>query len=243
MVSSRIRPGWLTIAAVALFIVLFAELFFSVRPNSQTFDESAHIYAGYSYWKHGDFGINPEHPPVAKMLATLPLLPLHLEVQPPPPIFFRGASALGGRIFLYTHDADRLLLRARLAMSFFTFALALLILLGAREMFGNLAAVIALLLFVFDPNMLANGALVTTDMALSATLFAAVYAFYRYTRKPTLLRLMLCGLASGLAVSVKHSGLIVLPLLVLLSIGTLVLPRAASDESPARSRRSEAVRL
>jgi hypothetical protein len=243
MVSSRIRPGWLTIAAVALFIVLFAELFFSVRQNSQTFDESAHIYAGYSYWKHGDFGINPEHPPVAKMLATLPLLPLHLEVQPPPPIFFRGASALGGRIFLYTHDADRLLLRARLAMSFFTFALALLILLGAREMFGNLAAVIALLLFVFDPNMLANGALVTTDMALSATLFAAVYAFYRYTRKPTLLRLMLCGLASGLAVSVKHSGLIVLPLLVLLSIGTLVLPRAASDESPARSRRSEAVRL
>ena len=65
MLSSRYRPGWLTIAAFVLFAVLFAELFFSVRQNSQTFDESAHIYAGYSYWTRGDFGINPEHPPVA----------------------------------------------------------------------------------------------------------------------------------------------------------------------------------
>ncbi len=127
MFSSRIRPGWLTIVAAVLFVVLFAELFFSVRQNSQTFDESAHIYAGYSYWKHGDFGINPEHPPLAKMLATLPLLPLHLDVQPPLPIPFRPASFLGGRTFLYTHNADQLLLRARLAMSIFTFALALLI--------------------------------------------------------------------------------------------------------------------
>lgn len=243
MLSDRVRPGWLAIAAVALFIVLFAELFFSVRQNSQTFDESAHMYAGYSYWKTGDFGINPEHPPVAKMLATIPLLPLHLDVQPAPPIYFRAASAIGGRVFLYSHDADRLLLRARLGMSVFTFAFGLLILLCAREMFGDLTAIIALLLFVFEPNILANGALVTTDLALSAALFAAVYTFYRYTRKPTLLRLLLCGLASGLAVSVKHSGLIVLPLLALLSLGMLLLPPATSDGSPAPSRRSEALRL
>lgn len=243
MSSSRLRPAWLTVAAAVLFVVLFAELFFSVRQNSQTFDESAHIYAGYSYWTRGDFGINPEHPPVAKMLATLPLLPLHLDAPPALPIYFRAASALGGRSFLYSHNADQILLRSRLAMSFFTFALALLILLGAREMFGDVAAAIALLLFVFEPNILANGALVTTDAALSATLFATVYAFYRYTRKPTLVRLLICGLASGLAVSVKHSGLIVFPLLLLLSVGVLLLPRAASGESPAPSRRSEALRL
>src|SRR5581483_7645095 len=124
-----------------------------------------------------------------------------------------------------------------------TFALALLILLGAREMFGGVAALIALLLFVFNPNVVANGALVTTDMALSATLFAAVYTFYRYTRRPTPTRLLLCALACGLTLSVKHSGLIVFPLLVLLSIGTLLLPRAASDPSPDSTRRRQALRL
>ena len=243
MFSSRSRPGWLTIAAALLFVVLFAELFFSVRQNSQTFDESAHIYAGYSYWTRGDLGINPEHPPVAKMLATLPLLPLHLDAPPPLPIYFRAASALGGRIFLYSHNADQILLRARLAMSIFTFALALLILLAAREMFGDVASVIALLIFVFEPNILANGALVTTDMAISAALFAAVYAFYRYTRRPTLIRLLLCGLACGLALSVKHSGLIVFPLLVLLSVGTLLLPQPATGDPPAPSRRKQALRF
>lgn len=243
MFSSRIRPGWLTVTAAVLFIVLFVELFFSVRQNSQTFDESAHIYAGYSYWKHGDFGINPEHPPVAKMLATLPLLPLHLDVQPPPPVYFRAASSLGGRIFLYTHDADQLLLRARLAISIFTFALALLILLEAREMFGNVAAAVALLLFVFEPNILANGALVTTDMAVSATLFAAIYAFYRFTKRPTPARLLLCGLACGLVVSVKHSGIIVFPMLVLLAVGTLLLPPAPGSESSVPSRRRQVLWL
>ena len=242
MSSPRLRPGWFAIAAAILFLVLFAELFFSVRQNSQTFDESAHLYAGMSYWQRGDFGVNPEHPPLAKMLATVPLLPLHLDVQPQPPIYFRAASAVGGRIFLYSHDADRLLLRARLGMSIFTFALGLLILLAAREMFGDLAAIIALLLFVFEPNVLANGALVTTDLALSATLFAAVYAFYRYTRKPTAARLLLCAIASGLVLSVKHSGLIVFPLLILLSVGTLFLPTAAVN-TVAASRRHQALRL
>lgn len=243
MLSSRFRPGWLTVAAVSLFIVLFAELFLSVRQNSQTFDESAHMYAGYSYWKHGDFGINPEHPPLAKMIATIPLLPLHLDAPPPLPIPIRPASFLGGRIFLYSHNADQMLLRARLGMSIFTCALGLLILLGAREMFGDVAAAVAVLLFVFEPNILANGALVTTDMAVSATLFATVYTFYRYTRKHTLIRLLLCAVAAGLALCVKHSGLIIFPVLVLLAIGDLLLPRTAIDELPALSRRTKALRL
>lgn len=243
MLSSGLPPAWLKISTAVLFVVLFAELFFSVRQNSQTFDESAHIYAGYSYWTRGDFGINPEHPPVAKMLAALPLLPLHLVAPPGPPMYFRAASSVGGSIFLYSHNADQILLRARLAMSLFTFALAFLIVLSAREMFGDVAAAIALLLFVFEPNILANGALVTTDMALSATLFATVYAFYRYTRRPTPVRLLLCALASGLAVSVKHSGLIVFPLLVLLSIGTLLLPPTTNSRTPLPSRRRQALRL
>ncbi|HEX5282939.1 MAG TPA: phospholipid carrier-dependent glycosyltransferase [Bryocella sp.] len=234
---------WLVLSAAMLFVVLFAELFLSVRQNSQTFDETAHIYAGYSYWKHGDFGINPEHPPLAKMVATIPLLPMHLAVQPPLPIHFRAASALGGRQFLYTHDADKILLRSRMAMSVFTYALALLVFFCAREMFGNVAAVIALLLFVFEPNILANGALVTTDMALSATLFAAVYAFYRYTRSPTVLRLLVCAVSAGLVLCVKHSGLIIFPLLVLLAVAALLLPRDNGEPIAASQRRIHPVRL
>jgi hypothetical protein len=44
------------------------------RRESQTWDEGCHILAGYSYWTRGDFGVNLEHPPVVRLLASFPLL-------------------------------------------------------------------------------------------------------------------------------------------------------------------------
>ena len=204
-------------AASCLAIVLGAELLLSIRQESQTFDESAHLYAGLSYWKSFDFGINPEHPPLVKLVAALPLLPLGLEVPPPPNIPFRGASAVAGVQFLYSHDADALLFRARAAVAIFTLSLALLIFAASREMFGAGAALFALTLLVFEPNILAHGALVTTDIGAACCLFASVYAFYRYVKRPSVPRLVVCGIVTGLALAAKHSALVILPILVILA--------------------------
>jgi hypothetical protein len=57
-----------------LLIILSLQLFFSVRRESQTWDEANHIYTGYRTWTNRDFGLNPEHPPLVKLVATLPLL-------------------------------------------------------------------------------------------------------------------------------------------------------------------------
>jgi len=35
-----------------------------------SWDEDDIIYAGYTTSKHGDFGLNPEHPPLVKLLAS-----------------------------------------------------------------------------------------------------------------------------------------------------------------------------
>jgi hypothetical protein len=71
-----------------LLIVLSLQLFLSVRKKSQTWDEGNHIFAGYRSWTHADFGLNPEHPPLVKLLATVPLLPLHPDSLP----FSKSAS-------------------------------------------------------------------------------------------------------------------------------------------------------
>src|SRR5260370_13825349 len=94
MLLDGLRKRWIITAVACLLVVLAAELFLSIRQESQTFDESAHIYSGYSYWKRADFGINPEHPPLVMLVAALPLLPLRLSVHPPPNIYFRAASAV-----------------------------------------------------------------------------------------------------------------------------------------------------
>ena len=62
-------------AIAALLLIIFAALLVSsVRQESQTYDESTHLYAGFEYWKHADFGVNPENPPLVKMIAAMPLL-------------------------------------------------------------------------------------------------------------------------------------------------------------------------
>jgi hypothetical protein len=212
--------------------VLVGELWLSVWNESQTWDEAAHIYAGYSYWTRGDFGMNPEHPPLVKLVASLPLLPLKLNPPPVPETYFRIAPYVGAQGLLYAGDADGLLFRARIATSLFTLALALLVFAAGYEMFGYGAAILSLLLFVFEPNILGNGALVATDLAVASCFFATVYVFYRYVKRPSPGRLVLCGVVAGLALAAKHSGNGILPVLVLLAFVEMLFRRRAALATP-----------
>ena len=99
--------------------------------------------------------------------------------------------------------------------------LAIFVFLAARRMFGKGPALLALLLLVFEPTVLAHGAEVTTDLPVTCWLFGAVYAFYRYTESPSALRLIFSGLATGLALATKHSAAVLLPILVLLAIADI----------------------
>jgi hypothetical protein len=204
-------------------------LFLSVRRQSQTWDEANHIYAGYRTWKDADFGLNPEHPPLVKLVATLPLLSTPLKVPALEDRFFKEDAFLGGKDFLYRNDADKILLRTRIASAVFTLLLALTVFLAAKEFFGTVAGFVSLSLLAFDPNLLAHGALVTTDAALSCFMFASVYAFYRYRKVPSIWRMTVVGMAVGLALAVKHTGILVLPILLLLAICELVLYRLRAE--------------
>ena len=206
------------IAAVCLLlIVLSLQLFFSVRRESQTWDEANHIYTGYRSWTHADYGLNPEHPPLVKLLATMPLLWLPLKSPALQERFFKEDAFLRGKEFLYQNDADKILARTRTAAAILTLLTALVVFLGTREMFGTGAAFIALTLLTFDPNLLAHGALITTDVGLACFMFLSVYLYYRFLKSPSALRLIAAGIAVGLVLAVKHTGLLVLPILFLLS--------------------------
>jgi len=114
----------------------------------------------------------------------------------------------------------------------FSLAAALLVFFAAREMFNLRAGLIALTLFCFDPTLLAFGAYVTTDMAASCTIFATIYALWRYVQRPTPARLAVTGIAAGLALAAKHSTVLLAPMIVLLLAGEL----AARAISPRRPR-------
>jgi hypothetical protein len=181
--------------------------------------------------KIGDFGLNPEHPPLVKMLAALPLLSMDLKVPPLQGREFKHEAFLNGKDFVFGNDADKLLFRARMAAAVLTVLLAVLVFCAAREMFGLAAAFVALTLLVFDPNLLAHGAFVTTDAGLSCFLFAAVYAFYRYVKQPSTGRLLLVGIATGLAFATKHTGFLAAPSIVLLALVEWLRTLKSSDKT------------
>jgi 4-amino-4-deoxy-L-arabinose transferase-like glycosyltransferase len=220
------------LAALCLLCTLAAEEWLSIRQLSTTYDESAHLYAGYQHWMARDFGVNPEHPPLAKLVAALPLLGMMIKPSDPPRFLFLAEEYAGGEQMLAENGNYRLLTKARMAASLFTFALALLVFAAGWEMFGAPVGLLALALFTFEPTILAHGALVTTDMAVACSIFAAVYGFYRYLKARSWLWLVICGLAVGLALSAKVSGVLVLPALSLMAVREIAVQ---SERRPRRA--------
>src|SRR5215212_3540595 len=83
-------------AALAAFIALALG---DLLTSSPTSDETAHLVAGYSYLVTHDYRLNPEHPPLAKMFAAVPLLGMNLW----PARFTEAAD--GTRAFEYFREA------------------------------------------------------------------------------------------------------------------------------------------
>ena len=179
-------------------LLLFGwQLASTVKQESLTWDEGDHIFAGYMSWKTHDFGLNPEHPPLMKLLGTVPLLHLPLKVPALQHRFFKDEAYYDGRELLFGNapefSAESLTFRVRMAAGVVAILMGLLVFVAAREMFGVGSAFVALVLLTFEPTVLAHGAFVTTDTGVSCFFFAAVYAFYRYCRVGSAGQLVVAG--------------------------------------------------
>lgn len=213
--------GWRLLVAVLTLIAAFllqSQAF--IRASSTTWDEGDHLLSGVRYLTCRDFGINFEHPPLAKELAAMPLVLFDRNLRETGECGQRVTSTseafTQGRKFLYGNDADKLHLWSRSAESLIGVALLILVFAAAREIFGAPAGLVALFLAAFEPNLIVNSSLVTTDAAVAFGFFAASYAAYRYTMAPTLLRAVITGTALGITLSAKHSGVLIIPTVLLM---------------------------
>jgi len=210
------RVWWIVVLLLAVQAVMVAGI---VHRESLTFDEDDHMFAGYMMWHTGDYGLNPEHPPLVKLLATVPLLGRNLWLPELKPRDFKLEAYLDGRDWLARNDGDRnqLVFQMRLMAGLLALALTLVIFLAAREWFGETAAIIALIIAVFEPNFLGHSALVTTDAGVTLFFLASVYTFWRWVDKPSVVRLLVAGITAGLLLATKHSGILLAPMLIVLA--------------------------
>ena len=213
--------------AAALLSMLGAVQVTSVLNESATFDEGAYVAAGYSYLKTGDFRMNPEHPPLAKVLSALPLLFYQPDLPLGHPSWAGGYLVDFAEVFLYKNriPADSLLFAARSVTIAFTLLFGMVVGLWTRRHFGAPAALLALFLFATDPNIIAHGRYTTNDLLTALFFFLAVTAWTEYLLRRRGRDLVWSGLALGLALLTKFSAL----LLVFIYIA-LYLCRAWQEE-------------
>src|SRR5881409_1311597 len=185
-------------AALTLLSILALQGLLFIGESSQTSDEAVHIAAGYSYLETADFRLNPEHPPLIKEWAALPLLLLRLQF-PWGPLWDQAEEWNIGRIFVHENRVpnDTILLFGRLPILLLSLVLGWFLFRWGRTLFGARGALLALALYVFDPNVVAHSSLVTTDLGVTLFMFLVVYALRTWSERPSPGLLLACGLTVG----------------------------------------------
>jgi hypothetical protein len=182
-------------------------------------DEIAHLTAGYSYWKTGDYRLQPENGNLPQRWAALPLLRKDIKFPTLDQAAWRISDVweMGFRwLFDLGNNVEEMLREGRRMIALFGAAAGALVFLWARRLHGDTAALLAVTLFAFCPTMLANGALITSDMTATCMFLAAVTAFWAMAHRLTPLRWLLFGVCLGLLCVAKFSAPLIAPMCAIL---------------------------
>ena len=223
------RHGLAHLFVAALLIALFLQAVLSMRLLNASSDEAVHLVAGYTYWQTGGIRLNPEHPPLVKLLAAFPLrfLEPRLNLADPDWLQEPPNQYPFGFHFLYSNDADRLLFWGRLSVVLLAVLLGLYVYRWARDLFGTGAGLLALFLYVVCPNVIAHSRFVTMDLGLSCFFLIALYYLWRFCHDGGGRNLVAAGLGLGLALATKFSAVILVPTMaLLLGLAAATVPNA-----------------
>lgn len=233
------RQTWLSVLLIWLFFFLALD---SAVDDSPTMDEQNHLARGLAFLRTGDPRLSMEHPPLVNLLSALPLLtmpeitlPLDHPSWDRPEGWYEFADLL---LWHSSQDVTKMVFLARLPVIFLTLGMALLAYRFARQLWGRRSALLALFLILFDPNILAHGRYITTDVGGTAFLFLSFFLLWQMWRKGSWSwrRWLLAGVGMGLAFGSKLSSLGFVPVMAFMAI----LP--IFDHAGASSRWKDAAR-
>lgn len=209
--------------------------------ESAIYDEKAHIPAAYTYLDAQDMRLNPEHPPLIKDFAAFPLTFLNLSFPYNTPEWQNGANeqwALGDLFINCTdpsqacNDADSILLWSRLPIILIAVTLGIALFFWTRKLGGAIAGLFAVVLYVFDPNIIAHSHYVTTDIGIAAFIFFAAYFFINFLKAPNVKHIFLAGIFLGLAELTKFSAVLLFPVFGLFTLlYAATLPKTIHDKT------------
>lgn len=225
---------------IALILLSLGAAVLSVTANrtkSATFDEPVHLLSSWLIVNRGDYRVNPEHPPLWKMIAGIPLIGVPIDLN----LKSNGATGVFSQIetqgllatnVLFRSDSygSQLLNSSRLVMSSFLALTVLVTGLWARAAGGWTAAVLAAAMLALDPNFLAHGSLLTNDVAASFIFVLAGYLTWKLGRQSSWKIATALVLTCAAGAGIKFTCVLLVPI-----VGVPLLIRALWSRAwPAR---------
>lgn len=191
-----------------------------------TADEPVHITRGIALWQGLDFRLQQEHTPLSHWFIGL-----LTRTETLPDLTTLDGWAEGERLItagsLLSTPRDTLHL-PRLVWLGRVPIIWLGVLLGAfmarwarafappKRKSRDIAQITAVVLFAFSPNLIAHTAVATTDFTATMGYFVALFTLYWYAQNPTRTRWLWASLGLGLGLASKMTGLLLLPIALLL---------------------------
>jgi hypothetical protein len=169
------------------------------------------------------------------LVRTVAALPVLLAGYEPD---WRGFDDRGRPVFrlaqkLMAANGERsmwLITIARWACIPFSLIGALFSYFWARDLYGNRAGLLALVLWCLSPNIFAHASLMTPDTAATALGVAACYWFWKWLKQPTWMRAFVAGLALGIAELTKMTLVVLYPVWIVIWFAYRVKRRSRGGE-------------
>ena len=219
------RRDWRRALCPTLLLTLYAaQCIWFIHTQSLTYDEPVHIAEGLDAWRNGRFEEYNDHPPLARLLCTLPLIGHEWQVNV-------EKLPAGFRVHRISPDPISLAWRARAMNVTLGLLLGILLWLQTAKMFSMAAANFSLALFAFSPSLIAHFSVVTTDGAATLWIFAAAVQIVRWQETPTWRNALASGAVFGFLLLAKFS---TIPMFALAMVWVLVLVRGLPTLYPLR---------
>ena len=223
---------------MVLFIGLFSLVSVgAILHQSPTVDEPVHLLSGYASLKWSDYRANPEHPPLAKLWAALPLLAMDIkdprpaaiawEIIPHTPPHTTHTGSVAAKLFFVDNDGETLSSGPSCSFSCLRCYSVVLSTVGVKNCSASKPHWHRCFFMAWTPNIFAHSQIVHTDIAFTGLFFIGSYFFWRALEKLTWSSLALTACFFGLAAATKYAYLAMLAVW-----GALALVRTLSARSP-----------
>jgi hypothetical protein len=215
-------PWWLIVCATLLAALLLIETA-SLCHKGLTTDEPTH-------YEYGDRVLHgTPRRTSAFNSSTMPFSSVHAMTS--------GNLTLAGRMAGIPLDTswNGQIKRGRYATIVLSLLLALYVLKWSYELYGRNGALLSLSLYVFDPNLLAHGQLVTADLPAALMTTMALYHFWHFLKLGGKRRAFFSAVTLGLSQLAKYSCVYLYPIFLVITPIYCRFTKATGVAKPARS--------